>query len=290
MNKEPLVSIVTTVYNIQDYIEKCIESLIRQTYINIEIIIVNDCSTDDSMKKVGCYEDTRIKIIEHTRNCGAGQARKTGIEAAKGDYIITIDGDDWVSPNFIEALVNNAVKTDADIVSGGITIHMSNDYEEIKRFTPRISEGIQKFKDYANKKIIFLNNKLVRRTMYDKVPYSTRRYCEDTPVILPLLYYANKVSYVDNQGYYYRQHNNSLCHKVNLFEDALFKALCSKDSMAFFADKGEEYQGMISITEFVGYLKTLKETMTEELLESYKHELGELMPPVLQMLKFDKIC
>ena len=120
--------------------------------------------------------------------------------------------------------------------------------------------------------------------MYETVPYSHRRYCEDTPVILPLLYYANKVSYVDTQGYYYRQHNQSLCRKVNAFEDALFKALCSVEMQYFFHDKGEEYKNLISIEEYVGYLRTIKAHMTPQLVAAYRSEMGELAPYLLQML------
>lgn len=278
------ISIVTTAYNIDKHIHKCLSSLLAQTYKNIEIILVNDCSTDTTMDIVKQFKDERLKVINHEKNMGAGQARRTGIEASTGDYVITIDGDDWVSEDFIEKLVENAKQTDADIVSGGITIVQNDDYHEIKRFLPKISEGFQKFLDYGNKKIIFLNNKLVRRSMYDLVPYSTRRYCEDTPVILPLLYYANKVSYVDTQGYFYLQHNASLCHRVNSFEDSLYKALCSKDCTAFFADKGEEYKGLISQQEFIQYLAVIKKTMTPELEEAYKEELGELAVPIIKML------
>jgi glycosyltransferase involved in cell wall biosynthesis len=237
------------------------------------------------MEIVGKFEDERIKVVNHSQNMGAGWARRTGIAAATGDYVITVDGDDWLAPDFIEALAKNAEETDADIVSGGITYVWSDTYEEVKRFLPHISEGMDKFRDYGNKKIVFLNNKLVRRTMYDTVPYSTRRYCEDTPVILPLLYLANKVSYVDVQGYYYLQHDKSLCRRVNAFEEALFKALCSQEMQAFFGDKGEEYQGLISVPEYIGWLRTIKATMTPQLAQVYRSELGEIMPHLLNLVE-----
>lgn len=275
------ISIVTTAYNIERYIDKCLSSLFSQTHEDIEVILVNDCSTDGTMDIVRQFEDARLKVVNHEKNLGAGWARRTGIAHATGEYVITVDGDDWIAPNFIEALVKNAEETGADIVSGGITIVHDANYEEIKRFLPRISTGFQKFRDYDDKKIVFLNNKLVRRSMYEKVPYSTRRYCEDTPVILPLLYYANMVSYVDAQGYYYLQHDASLCKRVSKFEDALFKALCSAECSTFFANKEEEYHNLISPTEFVGYMRILKATMTPELAKAYKTELGELMPVLL---------
>lgn len=279
------ISIVTTAYNIEAYVEKCLGSLLTQTHEDLEIIVVNDCSTDKTMDIVGKFTDERIKVVNHSQNMGAGWARRTGIGAATGDYVITVDGDDWLAPNFIEALAKNAEETDADIVSGGITYVWGDTYEEVKRFLPHVSEGMQKFADYGNKKIVFLNNKLVRRTMYDTVPYSTRRYCEDTPVILPLLYLANKVSYVDVQGYYYLQHDKSLCRRVNAFEEALFKALCSQEMQAFFGDKGEEYQGLISVPEYIGWLRTIKATMTPQLAQIYRSELGEIMPNLLNLVE-----
>ena len=279
------ISIVTTVYNIEKYIERCMESLLAQTYKDIEIIVVDDCGKDSSMEIVSRYNDDRIKIVRHSENMGAGWARRHGIEAATGEYVITIDGDDWISPTFIEDLAKNAEETNADIVSGGITIVHSDEYQEIKRFTPMISTGFKKIQDYGNQKIIFLNNKLVRKSMYDKVQYCTRRFCEDTPVILPLLYYANAVSYVDNQGYYYRQHEASLCRRVNQFEQALFKGLCCKEMLDFFKDKGDEYQGLISKQEYVGYLKVLKTCGNDELYRKYNSELGELMPSLLSMVE-----
>lgn len=278
------VSIITTAYNVEAYIEDCLNSLVNQTYKDIEVILVNDCSTDGTMDIVNRFEDERIRVVNHNQNLGAGWARRTGIQHATGEYVITVDGDDWVSEDFIEKLAENAKETDADIVSGGITFIHDDNYEEIKRFLPRVSEGMTKFLDYSNKKIVFLNNKLVRRTMYDTVPYSTRRYCEDTPVILPLLYYANKVSYVDTQGYYYRQHDQSLCRRVNAFEDALFKALCSLEMQYFFSDKGEEYKNLISIEEYVGYLRIIRANMTPQLVVAYRSEMGELAPYLLQML------
>lgn len=279
------ISIVTTAYNIESYIKQCLDSIFSQTYKDIEVILVNDCSTDRTIEIVNSYDDDRLIVINHEQNMGAGWARRHGIEAATGEYVITIDGDDWISEDFIEKLVENAMETNADIVSGGITIHLNDEYQEIKRFTPMISTGMKKIMDYGNQKIVFLNNKLVRRTMYDIVPYSTRRFCEDTPVILPLLYYANAVSYVDTQGYFYRQHQNSLCRRTNSFQQALFKALCSKELIEFFSDKGKEYEGLISISEHIDYIRTLKKLGNKDLFNTYKEELGELFPSLLDLIE-----
>lgn len=147
------ISVVTSAFNIERYVEGCVQSILNQTYKNIELIVVDDKSTDSTLEILKSFNDDRMHVITHQKNYGAGQARKTGIEYATGDYIITIDGDDWISEDFIERLVENAKETGADIVSGGITIVQGDDYEEIKRFLPKVSTGFQKFKDYGNKKI-----------------------------------------------------------------------------------------------------------------------------------------
>lgn len=278
------ISIIIPVYNLEDYIKKCLDSVFAQTYKNIEVIIVNDYSTDKSIDIINNYKDDRLKIINHDTNKGAGWARRTGIEQATGDYVITVDGDDWLSSDFIEKLVDAAIETGSDIVSGGITIVFNEEYEEIKRFLPKTSTGVQKINDYNGKKIIFLNNKLIRKQLYDQTPYCTWRYCEDTPVVLKLLYWANSVSYADTQGYYYLQRATSLCHNVNQYDIHLFKALCSLDCIEFFSDKGNEYQSIINRQDLLGFLNTIKTQTTPELREKYCHELAELSGYLLNIL------
>lgn len=278
------VSVVVTVWNVGEYIGKCLTSIIKQTYKNIEIIIVNDCGNDNSMDVVKSFNDGRIKIVNHSQNMGVGWARKTGIAACTGDYVIFVDGDDWIDEDFIEKLAKNAQETDADIVSGGITYVNSESLWDIKRIFPHASEGMAKFKDYFAKKIEILANKLVRRTMFDVVPYSSRPFNEDTITIMKLLYHANKVSYVDTQGYYWRQHPKSLCHRVNAFENALFKALCAQELRVFFADKGDEYKNVISQDVYLHHLRTVKQTMNDAMAQKYRAELGEITPHLLNIL------
>ena len=118
--KSDMISIVTTCYNLEDYIEDCLVSLINQSYENLEIIVVNDCSTDNSLsiiKKIA-DKDSRIKIINNDINLGAGKSRKIGIESANGDYIMLVDGDDWITSNYLKTLYDSAKSNDADIVTG----------------------------------------------------------------------------------------------------------------------------------------------------------------------------
>ena len=120
-NKEnqcrPLVSIIIPVYNISRYLPQCLDSVISQTYQNIEIIMINDGSTDDSGSICDQYaqRDGRIHVF-HTPNRGPGAARNLGLENARGQFVSFIDSDDWIGPQTIEILLGAAQETEADIV------------------------------------------------------------------------------------------------------------------------------------------------------------------------------
>lgn len=114
----PKVSIIVIAYNIQNVIGKCIKSILKQTYKDFELIIVNDGSTDNTLKTIQKYEpgNPQIKVIDQ-KNMGGGEARMNGLKKASGEWIMFVDGDDWISENAIEILYKNAIEKDADIVS-----------------------------------------------------------------------------------------------------------------------------------------------------------------------------
>lgn len=112
------VSVVVPIYNVENYLEECLESVINQTYKNLEIICVEDCSTDNSRVLLENFaqKDSRIKIIYHQTNRGLSAARNSGIDHSSGDYIYFIDSDDWIDDNYIENLVKAALDNNAEIV------------------------------------------------------------------------------------------------------------------------------------------------------------------------------
>ena len=154
------ISIVMTAYNMSDYIEEAIESCLRQTHNDIEVIVVEDCSTDNTMDIINSYigKDDRIKVIQHEKNMGAGWGRHDGINAATGEYFITVDADEWLSPTFIESLVKKAEETGADIVSGGITVERGNGYWEKTCYGDLTTTGHDKVVKFWGEKIVFMNN------------------------------------------------------------------------------------------------------------------------------------
>lgn len=135
-----LISVIIPVYNIENYISKCIESVLKQTYKNIEIILVNDGSTDKSGDICDCFatQDCRIQAI-HKQNGGQISARKAGVGCAKGEYILFVDGDDWIEQDMIENLVRLILGYSVDIVTSGFVIE--RDGMRVRR-TDSLPEGV----------------------------------------------------------------------------------------------------------------------------------------------------
>jgi glycosyltransferase EpsJ len=118
--KSELISIIVPVYNVEKYLERCINSLVNQTYSNLEIILVDDGSTDQSGKMCDTYAERypNIKVV-HKKNAGLGYARNTGLENATGKYVAFVDSDDYVEYNMISNLYNDIIRNDADACIGG---------------------------------------------------------------------------------------------------------------------------------------------------------------------------
>lgn len=138
----PLVSVIIPVYNVEEYLQECLDSVLTQSYSNIEIICVDDCGTDGSMHIVEDFsrKDRRIKIIHHEHNKGLGPARNTGMEEASGEYILFLDSDDMLYPDSLQQLVDNAQKTKADVVAGRVIAFPHIEDDSLKTFAESYNE------------------------------------------------------------------------------------------------------------------------------------------------------
>lgn len=159
----PLISVIIPVYNIKDYISKCLESVINQTYKNIEIICVNDGSTDSSLKVLNEYaqKDKRIKIINN-KHMGLSASRNIAINNAKGEYIVFADGDDWLEHNLIELAYNKISSCNADIV-----IYSYNIVEKDKIVPNKYLYKI--LEKYENKDIILSDLVSINHCVWDRM-------------------------------------------------------------------------------------------------------------------------
>ena len=143
--KKPLVSVIVPVYNVEGYLDECLNSIRHQTYTNLEVLLIEDCSTDSSMTVLQAHlSDTRLKLIQHHKNSGVSAARNTGIEAATGDYLMFVDSDDIIDTRLVAACLNCAVTTNADLVTYGFT---------------RFSDGIDSIEqlDFPNDSVLIPN-------------------------------------------------------------------------------------------------------------------------------------
>ena len=210
----PKISIVVPVYNVEAYVSKCIESIMHQDYENIEIIVVDDGSTDTSSKICEQYarSDNRIRLI-HQENQGLSMARNNGIDIAAGEYIGFVDSDDWIKPDMYSTLYNNAAEHDADISIGnfnyvmpsGEHIPFANENTGVKVF-----EGIYKVAHNIRTTNNFAWNKLYRKSLFDNIRFPKGKTFEDIFTMYKLIDAANKIVVSAESKYYYVRRDSSI--------------------------------------------------------------------------------
>lgn len=288
-----MVSVVITAYNVGEYLEKSIKSAIQDGVKEITVVV--DQPTDNSLeiaqKVQGEYPDL-VNIIKNEKNVGPGLSRRYGIEASSGEYILLLDGDDYLDENYVKPLLDRAIETDADIVSSGIKIINEDGSWKAESYGNCTTFGNDKISRFWGERIVFINNKLVRRSLYEKVPYNHRRYIEDTPTIVPILWYANKVEYVDMLGYNYVMRNSSLTHTTNPLKDVIYKGLCWLDLMEFFTKND---QTVFSAIDIRGYLRNIINilnrltNLTPAMVEPYKEDWIEFTLRMTNLLAINAI-
>lgn len=211
------ISIIVPVYNTETFLEKCLTSLINQTLSDIEIICINDGSTDNSLAILEKYakEDSRIKIITQ-ENSGQSVARNNGIKNATGEYIGFIDSDDYIDINFYEKLYNAAKNNDADISCATIIRKRPNaekyrvHYEEEKIYTSLK----EKLEACSIPKCCYVWNKIYKAEIIKDYPFREGVYFEDVLWIPEVLKQANKLVSVPEINYYYMVNKNSTVKKT----------------------------------------------------------------------------
>lgn len=214
-----LISIVVPVYNVEKYLTRCIESICKQSYKFIEIILVDDGSSDSSGELCDKYkkQDNRITVI-HKSNGGLSDARNAGIDVAKGEYISFIDSDDYIDPYMIEKLYESIKRTDSDISICNFK-YVNEDGIEINNKGKYFNENKVIFgSENIEKNLIFNNsvhwvvawNKLYRRRIFDDLRYKTGIIHEDEFIVHYIYGKAKKVVCITDELYFYVQRNNSI--------------------------------------------------------------------------------
>lgn len=212
----PLVSIIIPVYGVERYIEKCIRSVLEQTYPNLEVVIVNDATKDSSINIIEriilespYYKNRNVRIIQHPSNRGLSVARQTGIDASTGKYIIHVDSDDYIESVMVEKLVDAAELDDADMAICGAFY----DYRTTTHtFLPAVCRNKQVYlKDLITQKVSTnIWGRLIKRSLYvdnDIRCLEGINYGEDYAIIPKLVYYSHKIVSVNVPLYHYVRYN-----------------------------------------------------------------------------------
>lgn len=223
-SSEELVSIIVPVYNIENEVDKCVRSLVQQTYTNLQIILVNDGSTDTSLSicKEWQKKDPRIIVI-NKKNGGLSDARNFGINNADGDWIAMVDGDDYVKPNYIERMLLAAQKYDVQLVSCGC------ERVEGKEITHRSVTNKERLLSEDEFWYLYFNGKNYRGTyqaawgkLYNRkifeggIRYKKGILHEDIDILYDLIHTAKFLAIIPDLLYCYQQRDGSITDKLNL--------------------------------------------------------------------------
>lgn len=212
------VSIVVPIYNAYPYLEQCVKSLMMQTYTNIEYLFIDDVSSDSSVTLLKSLIDQypsrkgQCKIFENEENKGVAFCRRLGMKNSTGDYIIHVDSDDYVALDLIEKMLSKALNTQSDVVICNFSkvyekkVKVNHVFQEVGR-----SELIKRLLIGTAHNALW--NKLVRRSIItenDLYPDESFRLLEDKSIAFKIIYFAQKVAFINEPIYFYRKRENSL--------------------------------------------------------------------------------
>ena len=225
-NDSKKISIIVPIYNVEKYLDKCLESLLNQTYKNIEIVCVEDCSTDSSRDVLNKYRNNKkIKIVLNKNNSGLSFSRNEGLKHATGDYIGFVDSDDYVDADYYEKMMETIINDNSDLAIADIkTVFEKENYEMLNK---AYNESQDSLGFINNGLAASACNKLFKKNLIKKYEFEVGKVNEDLAVIIPTIVSAKKVSYVENAYYYYVQRNNSI--QNSQFSDKRFDIVYGVD-------------------------------------------------------------
>lgn len=209
-----LISIIVPVYNVEPYLRRCLDSIINQTYTNLEIIVVNDGSTDSCPTICDYYAeiDERIRVI-HKVNGGLSDARNAGLREATGDYIAFVDSDDWISTRYIEVLFNQLEISRADIVECNFlrtTTDITMQFDDMYQTETFDAESALEELILDRKLHQVVWNKLYRRYSLNKCMFEVGKYNEDEFWTYQIFSTSKKIIKIEPVLYFYYQNNTSI--------------------------------------------------------------------------------
>lgn len=241
----PLISIIVPVYNVENYLNQCVDSLINQTYKNLEIILINDGSIDSSGQICEEYKliDSRIIVI-HQINKGLSGARNSGLEIAKGAYIGFVDSDDWIELNMFKTLVNLAEKHELEIIECDINSSMINtkilDENALKL---EVENAYQALKRIIETTRFSVCTKLFKKSLIGNSKFHLGKTSEDLRFTIDLVPQTNKIGYYGFPFYNYRYNPESITksmYNLTRLNDSISAAIYLKNELTLFISKDKQ--------------------------------------------------
>ncbi len=209
-----MVSVIVPIYNVENYVKKCLDSLAAQTLEDVEFILIDDGSTDNSGKIADQYSsDPRFRIF-HTENRGLSAARNYGIDQSRGEYLMFVDGDDWVDPEFCSMPYETATTNNADLVIFQEYIVKNRNIRKNNNATKNISSGT--IDNYTAIKCgrNAAWNKLYQRDLFNNIRYPKGRVYEDIATTYKLVHIAKSIYIINDPLYYHVYRINSISHSI----------------------------------------------------------------------------
>lgn len=254
-----LVSVVIPIYNVEKYLCQCVDSVLAQSYTNIEVILVDDGATDSCPQICDDYEkkDVRVKVI-HKRNGGLSDARNAGLRIALGEYICFFDSDDVVHNDIIAELYRACTENKADISTcffERFTEERSgNNENKIQNQDCTGKELISRIYNGQGEKIAFVAwNKLYKKDLFEKhnILYPVGKHHEDTYTTYKLLYYAKSVCIVPKELYYYRVRQGSIMNSVFSLK-RLEDIEAREEAIEFYSNQAENALLKLAVNDYFG--------------------------------------
>ena len=275
------VSVIVPVYNSSKYLRKCLDSLKKQTIDDIEFIIVNDCSIDNSLDIINEYlDDPRFILINNIKNGGTGYSRNKGISRSRGEYIGFVDSDDYVSKTMYETMYKCATNNDCDVVVSNISfVNDDNGYNE--SLASQYSESGYLVDMKNDPDTIFFQspsvcNKLFRRELVNKSSFLEGVMFEDIAFSYNMLMMSNKTYYMSNHDYYYRKGYegiSSTVYKPNYHINDIFDVCDDIGRCAIRHGYFDKYYDQIKFLQISSSLIRLREIIDWDLDDSSKNKI-----------------
>lgn len=290
MNRRPFISVIVPIYNIEKYLDECVESILRQTYTDFELILIDDGSPDNSGEKADEWSkrDARITVI-HKENGGVSSARNAGLKVAKGDWFLFVDSDDYVADNYIELLLRTAMEQGADIASCkfyNLWTNMCRVEQRMPCENTIIERDVYLERIYLYGVYTIVWNKIFKRELFDGLLFEEGRINEDSIIMPKLIGRANKVAHLAEPLYYYRRRKSGIMKDDNVAKLLISLLQWLKEDAARYEENGSVYLSKLAKKQCANKILEYYVLLEPKLRKEMKKDLRTISKELVQYKRF----